>query len=333
MGVILDTLERKRRAAAAFIDLGFALILIDDDRKPFANCVRCRNKEGNTQYVPHRGVADCPHPIGTCHGYQAGSKDLSHVLTLLERRPYANLGIVNGMSGLVTVDIDTNHKGKPKPEAYQNVPGINGGWDVFATILERYRALEWPDTCLEVRTRNGGGHLTWRVPADLRIKNSSDGSFGWLIDIRGSDGYVPAPGTPVKDGCYERMSDVTNPGPAPEWLLHHLKVTGHFPEPPRPFVPRQARADRDRSWGYAQLDKFADELSTAAEGTGHDALCRLTTAAAYLVAEGLVSEIDARDALYEAGANRPRSGVSQRAYESEFTTAWRTALAKAGGMR
>lgn len=323
MSTVLTDPARKRRAAAAFIELGFHLILIDDRRTPLQNCGQCR--DGHS-------IKTCPHAPSTCHGWQAGSNDLDHVLELMRRHPKANLGIVNGMSGLVTVDIDTNHKGKPKPEAWKQ-PGINDGWDVFATILERYHALKWPDTCLEVRTRNGGGHLTWRVPAGTQIKNSSDGSFGWLVDIRGSKGYVPAPGTPVKDGCYQRISDVMDPGPAPEWLLHHLKITGHFPEPPRPFKPRAARPEGDREFGYRQLDKYSDELATVAEGTGHDALCRLTVAAAHLVAEGLVSETDARDALYDAGANRPRSGVSQRAYDSEFNAAWRSALTKAGGTR
>jgi hypothetical protein len=332
VAVILDTPERKRRAAAAFIkDLGFHLILINEDRTTFANCVQCSGKEGNEQYVPHEGVEDCPHPPSICHGYKAGTNDLDHFLELLARRPYAGIGIVNGMSGIVTVDVDTNHKNKPKPASYANIPGINDGWDVFASILERYHALRWPDTCLEVRTRNGGGHFTWRVPAGMQITSSSDGRLGWLIDLRGSKGYVPAPGTPVKGGCYQRVSERMNPGPAPEWLMHHLKITGHFPEPPKPFKPRAPRPEGfSREFGYKQLDKYADELATAAEGTGHGALCRLTVAAAHLVAEDLVSEVDARDALYDAGASRPRNGVSQRAYDSEFNAAWRSALTKAG---
>jgi hypothetical protein len=320
----LTDVPRKRRAAEAFIGLGFGLILIDDRRKPFANCGQCPPGQ--------HAIKDCPHPPAFCHGWQAGSTNLGHVLGLLDRRPDANLGIVNGMSNLVTVDIDVNKERRPKPEAYKDIDGVNEGADVFALILERYSA-PWPADCLHVSTKSDGAHLTWRVPAGTWIKNSSDGSFGWLVDIRGSNGYIPAPGTPVKGGCYRRVTDVMDPGPAPEWLLHHLKVTGHFPEPPRPHKPREPRPDRGRDWGYQQLDKFADELAGAPEHTGHDALCRLTTAAAHLVAEGLVSEIDARDAMFDAGASRPRNSVSQRGYDQEFHAAWRSALAKAGGSR
>lgn len=331
MAVILDTPERKRRAAAAFIkDLGFHLILINEDRTTFANCAQCSDKKGNEQYVPHSGVEDCPHPAAVCHGYKAGTNDLDHFLELLARRPYAGIGIVNGMSGLITVDVDTNHNNKPKPAAYANIPGVNDGWDVFASILERYHALRWPDTCLEVRTRNGGGHFTWRVAAGMQITSSSDGRFGWLIDVRGSKGYVPAPGTPVKGGCYQRVSERMDPGPAPEWLMHHLKITGHFPEPPKPFKPRTRRPDRTRDWGYERLDRIADLYATALQGTGHAALLTATTASAHLVAEGLVSETDARNELYDAGANRPRDGQGQRDFEAEFRTAWRSALTKLG---
>jgi Bifunctional DNA primase/polymerase, N-terminal len=336
VATILDTPERKRRAAKAFIkDLGFHLILINEDRTTFANCAQCSDKKDNEQYVPHSGVEDCPHPAAICHGYKAGTNDLDHFLELLARRPYAGLGVVNGMSGLVTVDVDTNHKNKPKPAVYANIPGVNDGWDVFASILERYRALKWPDTCLEVRTRNGGGHFTWRVPAGMQITSSSDGRFGWLIDVRGSKGYIPAPGTPVKGGCYQRVSERMNPGPAPEWLMHHLKVTRHFPEPPRqraPIKPVRLGPHADsRAQGW--LQEIADGLSNAPEGTGHAALVVTTCQAAKLVTKGYVTEDDARSALYDAGANRPRDAAGQRGYNSEFNAAWRSALVQVGGAR
>ena len=323
MAVILDTLARKRRAAEAFVDLGFALCLIGPTRVPLRGCAQCPSG--------HHAFKDCPHPPSTCHGWAAGSNDLDHVLRLLDHNPDANLGIVNSMSGLVTVDIDTNKHGKPKPDAYRGIENIHDGWDVFGTILERYHSLRWPDACLEVSTPSGGGHMTWRLPPGVQVKTTSDGSFGWLIDIRANGSYTPAPGTPVKNGCYRRVSEVANPGLAPEWLLHHLKVTKHFPEPPRPVQPRTPRPDRNRDWGYERLDRVADQYATAPQGTGHAALLTATTAAAHLVAEGLVSETDARNELYNAGANRPRDSQGQRDFEAEFPTAWRTALSNAGG--
>jgi hypothetical protein len=327
MGTLLDTPEKKRRAAAFFIEqLNFALILLGDNRQPLGNCGQCPAGEHKIQ--------DCPHAPSVCHGWQAGTKDLGHFLGLMRRFPNANIGVVNALSDLVTVDVDTNRNGKPMPELYKSIEGIPGdadGWETFSLVLNRYRQ-PWPIEPLWTRTRNGGAHFTWRLPAGQWIKSDA-GRFGWLVDVKASKAYVPAPGTVVKGGCYERMGTVMDPGPAPEWLLHHLKVTGHFPEPPKPYKPREPRADRDRSWGYGQLDKYAQEYATAAQQTGHDAMLRLTTAAAHLVAEGLVSETDAYNDLYDAGVNRPRDAAGQRAFESEFKTAWRSALVKAGGTR
>jgi hypothetical protein len=323
MGTLLDTPEKKRRAAAVFIEqLDFALILIGPTRKPLANCGQCQDGHD---------FKNCPHPPSTCHGWAAGTKDLNHFLEMMRRHPQANIGVVNGLSDLVTVDVDTNRDGKPLPEEYKNIEGIPAdadGWDTFGLVLNRYRQ-PWPAEPLWVRTRNGGGHFTWRLPKGQWIKSDA-GRFGWLVDVKASKAYTPAPGTVVKGGCYERLGDVMDPGPAPEWLLHHLEKTGHFPQPPRPFVPRQPRTDRNRSWGYDQLEKYANEYATVPGQTGHDAMLRLTTAAAHLVAEGLVSETDARNELYDAGVNRPRDAAGQRAFESEFKTAWQSALIKAG---
>lgn len=323
-GILLDTPERKRRAAAAFVELGFYLILLGDERIPLSNCGQCPPGD-------HR-IKECPHPPSTCHGYQAGTNDLGHFLELMRRYPRANIGIVTEMSNLVTVDIDV-HSDKPKPEAYANVPGINNGWDVYASVLERYKQ-PWPSTCLDVKTRNEGGHHTWRVPPGTRIKTTAS-VFGWSVDIKSSRSYIPAPGTVVKDGCYKRLGDVTDPGMAPEWLMHHLKITGHFPEPPKPRAPIRPVSLNPGSDPRAQgwLQEIADGLKNAESGAGHDALLVATCQAAKLVLKGYVTEDDARTAVYDAGVNRPRDAAGQRGYNGEFSAAWRTALTEVGGAR
>lgn len=319
-GIALDSLERKRRAAGAFIALGWPLVLLGPARIPLRNCPLCDEESG--RYVPHTGVSDCPHPLDVCHGYKAGSRDPGHVIALLERHPSANLGLVNGLADFVTVDLDTNKRNAAVPDAYRQMPGLNDGWDVFAYILERYGA-PWPRDALVVATPSGGCHLTYRL-APGTVITSSAGRFGWLIDIKAAGSYIPAPGTVVRTGVYRRCGEVTDPGPAPDWLMHHLKVTGHVPEPPRPRRPFrfQARPGRDRV-GQERLGRIADQLATAPPQTGHAALCTATIAAAHLVADGLVEEYDAADTVFEAGRARGRT-------ESEIRDAWRTALAKTG---
>jgi hypothetical protein len=316
--------QRRRRAAHAFIERGWHTLLLGPTRKPFRNCPACRPDDHgapNPDYQPHAGVIDCPHPLDICHGYQAASLDEDHVLELLDRHPDANLGVSTGPSRLVIVDVDANRRGEPVPEKFRDTVGINDGWDVFALALERYKAA-WPDTLL-VGTPSGGAHLWFRLPDGVTVLSKS-GAFGWLVDVKASRAYITAPGTRTTAGEYRRFGDVMDPIPAPDWLMHHLRVTGHFPAPrpkPKPRIIR-TRTDRDGA-GQERLDRIAATLESAPSGTGHGALCTATTAAAHLVADELVAEHEARDVIADAGRNRNRT-------EAEIAHAWRSALSKVG---
>lgn len=324
MSTVLADLTRKQRAATAFTARGWHVCLIGPTRLPLRNCEQCRDEPDNPAYVPHSGTDDCPHALDTCHGYKAATTNLDHVMRMLDRNPEANLGIATGASNLVVIDLDLNKKALPVPEKYAHLDGVSGGDDVFCYVLERY-GIPFPPDTLIVETRSGGWHLWWQLPPDARVKSTNDGSFGWLIDVRSSGAYVPAPGTVVRGGgTYRRVSERMDPAPAPPWLMHHLRVTGHLPEPPKPRKPYrfQPRPDGDRI-GQERLGRLADQLGAAPEHTGHAALVAATYSAAHLVADGLVGEDDAEAAMYQAGRARGRA-------DSEIRTAWTTALAKAG---
>lgn len=324
MSTTLTDTVRKRRAAEAFVSRGWHVCMIGPTRLPLRNCDQCRDESDNPHYVPHRGVKDCPHALDICHGYKAASNDLDHVLGMLERNPEANLGIATGASSLVVIDVDVNKKALPVPEKYRRLEGVNGGDDLFCFVLERYGVPFPPDT-LTVETRSGGWHFWWSVPPGTVIKSTNDGSFGWLIDVRASGAYVPAPGTVVRGGgMYRRISEAMDPAPAPRWLMHHLKITGHLPKPPEPrrTYRFQAREGADRI-GQERLGRLVDQLTAAPEHTGHAALVAATYSAAHLVADGLVDEADAEAAMYQAGRARGRA-------EAEIRTAWTTALIKVG---
>lgn len=321
-----DDRQRRRRAAAAFIERGWHTLLLGPKRLPLRNCDQCRqhnHDEPNPRYVPHSGVIDCPHPLGTCHGYQAASLDLDHVLGLLDRHPEANLGVATEPSGLVVVDVDTNRRGEPVPEKYARIDGVFDGWDVWALVLQRYRAA-WQDT-MTVGTPSGGMHLWYRLPAGATVLSKA-GAFGWLIDIKSARAYITAPGTRTPAGEYRRFGERMSPAQAPDWLMHHLRITGHIPEPkPKKTFFYKPQYGGDRA-AQERLGRIADTLVHAPQGTGHAALCTATTAAAHLVANGRVDELEAREVIRDAARDRNRT-------EAEIAHAWRSALSKAGGCR
>lgn len=321
-----NDLVRKQRAAAAFIQRGWYVCLIGNERLPLRNCAQCSDR--SPQYVPHVGAADCPHPIGTCHGYQAASNNLDHVQALIETHPWANLAIAPDPSRLVVIDLDANRKGAAVPEQYRSQDGIRDGWDVFATVLMRYQGNtpRWPDDTLSVLTPNGGLHLWWTLPPRITVL-SRNSQFGWLIDVKSRGAAVPAPGATRGDGVYKRCGTILDPAPAPGWLLEHLRLTGHIAQPAKPRPRRQfiPRPDADRA-AQERLGRICDQLARADEGTRHETLVSATYAAAHMVAAGVLDEAEAYSAIQDAGYDADRT-------TGEIKSAWETALRKAGARR
>jgi hypothetical protein len=315
-------LERRRRAGHAFIDRGWPVLpLIPGQSRPMA-CELCSSK--SPKRVMHVGVEDCPHPADYCHGWRAGTLDHQRLEAWCNRFPQMNLGIATDPARLLVIDLDTNSHGKIEDPAYQ-IEGVHDGLDVFALTLIRYRVAPartqpWPDT-LTVTTPSGGLHLYWRIPRGLRIRSLA-GAFGPLVDVKSAGAFIVAPTSAKPTGEYRRTGPTTEPARAPDWLLHHLKVTGHMPEPAprRSYQPRTQGPDEI---GLRILDEAAQRLATAPEGTRHAQLCTATTAAAHLVADGRVTEDQALDAIRDAGYAAGRDG-------REIDDAWRTAIAKAG---
>ena len=93
--------------------------------------------------------------------------------------PRANIGIACGEgSGLVVVDIDTNHGGMASVQAL------------------RHRGLRLPPT-VSVRTPSGGWHLYYAFVAGPK---NSKSLLGKGIDIRTTGGYVVAPPSVLDSG-------------------------------------------------------------------------------------------------------------------------------------
>lgn len=316
--------ERRRRAGHAFIDRGWPVLpLAPGQSRPMA-CRQCNSKSPDR--VPHVGPEDCPHPLDYCHGWRAGTLDHQRFETWCDRFPQMNLGIATGPARLLVIDLDTESHGKIEDPSYQ-IEGVRDGYDVFALALIRYHttgraALPWPDDTMMVQTPSGGMHLYWRIPHGLKIRSLA-GAFGPLVDVKNAGAFIVAPTSAKPTGRYTRLGDVAEPARVPDWLLHHLRATGHMPEP-RTRRDYKPRLESDDGSGLRILDEIANRLANAAEGTRHAQLCTATTAAAHLVADGRVTEDQALDAVRDAGYAAGRDG-------REIDDAWRTAVVKAGG--
>lgn len=313
--------ERRRRAGHAFIERGWPVLpLIPGTSRPMA-CRQCAST--SPERVPHLGIEDCPHEADYCHSWKAATLDHQRLDTWFDRFPAMNLGIATGAARLLVVDCDTNAHGKIEDPSYQ-IEGVHDGLDVFALALIRYKQ-PWPENTLIVDSPRGGLHLYWRIPKGMTVRSLA-GAFGPLVDVKSAGAFIVAPTSTKPAGEYSRWRGPIDPAPVPAWLLHHLRQTGHMPDPkpPRTYKPRPAGPD-DGS-GLRLLDEIAHKLATAAEGSRHMQLCTATTAAAHLVADGRVTEDQAIDVLRDAAHSADRD-------EREIEDAWRTALGKAGAAR
>ncbi|MHB8431619.1 MAG: VapE domain-containing protein [Acidiferrobacteraceae bacterium] len=164
--------------------------------------------------------------------------------------PSGGYGIQTGhFNGIFVVDLDVKN-------------GKNG-----AAALEALAAgRPIPDT-LSVITPSGGGHLYFRLPADVYVPTTHS-VLGPGIDIQGEGSYVVGPGSPHKNGGI--YQDV--PGPLadpPAWLLELVIgqskasepiETEHYTEDPE--SPRGIRAIE---WAKTYLTQRA---TPAIEGQG-----------------------------------------------------------------
>lgn len=110
---------------------------------------------------------------------------------------------------IFVLDVDVS-KGKPGAES-------------LAELVKRHGQL--PST-VKVKTGGGGWHYFFQMP-EFFVKNSKS-ELGEGLDIRGTGGYVVAPGSPHRSGGMYTLApeDDIDPAPAPQWLLDWLLENG-----------------------------------------------------------------------------------------------------------
>lgn len=157
-----------------------------------------RDTEGCT--CPARD--ECGHPGKHPHGWLApnGTRDatrrMDRVDEWFDRRPWLNIGIATGPSGLVVLDVDPR----------------NGGLDSLQNIVQVHGALPPTLVCL---TGGGGQHWYYRA----WDRQPPEGTLAPGLDIKARSGLVVAP--PSLHACGARYIWVdpdARLAVAPDWL-------------------------------------------------------------------------------------------------------------------
>jgi hypothetical protein len=162
--------------------------------------------------VPPRGFTEWQHKA---------TSDLAQLTQWARLYPGCNWALATGKpSGMVAVDID----------------GADGR--VSRNVLE-YDGFAFPATLTVTTGRaDGGEHMYYALPADVEIRNNNSAKLGAHIDVRGTRGYVVAPGsTHATSKQYAFVDPETPLVPLPDWMIERLRQ----PAPP----PSAADPDED----------------------------------------------------------------------------------------
>jgi hypothetical protein len=260
------------------------------DKRPLANCQRCRTPEG---LAAHRiEQCTCLPTGGWCHGVRAATTDPERVGRWWARSPRAAVGVAAGPSRLVLIDIDTHADTAPEHRATKLLPGIdltaepldpavwrdaafNDGRDSLRLLAAlRGGAKPWPNgpehQSVTVDTPSGGRHLWYRAPAGSL--HQAIEQLAWQVDIKAGWSYGLAPGTHTRAGEYRhRGGDLAAPGRLPGWLEREVRRVASDRPPAPTSISVTARCDSWSSTGPAAyldtvLERGAADLARLRDG-------------------------------------------------------------------
>jgi hypothetical protein len=219
----------------------------------------------------------------TAHGLKDATRDSARLREMFRRPNAAMIGVPTGAeSGFFAVDLDLKE-------------GASG--------LEWLAAQEHrlPRTRRH-RTRSGGLHLLFLMPAHRSIRNSAS-RIAPGVDVRGTGGYIIAPPSPGYS-----IADDAMPAEAPQWLLDLVDPPAPAPASrPAPIQPRHDDA-RGTRYGMTALSDECDAIMAASFGQQESTLNAAALKIGALVAGGELSHGYAREALHAAGMSMPSQG-------------------------
>jgi hypothetical protein len=214
--------------------------------------------------------------------------DIGRIERWWKRWPGAIPAIDLGKAGLVVIDAD-RHGGPDGVAAWQ--------------MLTADRGIDAP----MVETPGGGQHYYFRQPDGAALGNK-EGGLPRGINVRGSGGYVIAPGAAMPDGRrYELRGSLGNVGPAPPWLVDLIRgehkgterVQNTASVEPIRLTPRQIDVPSPAYLKKAIGDEIA-KLESAAKGSSNNTLNEVAFALGTMVGAGWISRSQAHGWVEQA---------------------------------
>lgn len=249
----------------------------------------CRSDDEVTdRYDPETGefeVLKAKTPL-VSNGFKGASKNLRVTGILWDRNPTAMVGIPTGEQlGAWVLDVDMH-----KDEA----GNIVNGYETLAALEAKHGAL--PETAT-ARTAGGGEHRYFNYVPGVRNR----GKLGAGLDVRGSGGYVIAPGSVTAEGNEYLWIDHDGEGlpplaDAPQWLLELV------------LPPAQSHAPNDYVYQAGSNDAYVDraiqleleETASVPMGAGrNNRLNQAAFALGTLVGANALAESEARALLQD----------------------------------
>jgi hypothetical protein len=263
----------KLSAARDYIALAWLVFVLSPTKMPIANCERCR-----AEHTTSAQMQSCE--CLTCHGFYAGTRDLSRVEEMLRLHPDGLLATRTGaVSSIAVVDVDAPH-------------GLPTMRQLIADGL-------LPRTTVQ-RTGGGGYQLVYKHPgAGTRIMSGA-GKGGCGVDIKADDAYVVvAPSVhPRTRRRYQWIGSFRGEfTPLPDYWIERLREPGQ----PARSGPVPAQAARGTRYALGALHRQLEELLQALEGTRNDTLNKSAFAMGQLVGAGMLDEESTAAVLEDAG--------------------------------
>ncbi len=249
----------------------------------------CRAADEHTDEFDRETGEEIVHKAKTpliSNGFKGATKNLRLVNILWERNPGAMVGIPTGEQlGAFVLDVDV-HK--------DDEGNIINGYEALAALEAIHGEL--PPTAT-AKTAGGGEHRYFKHVPGVRNR----GKMGAGLDLRGSGGYVIAPGSKTADGRVYTWLDYDGEGlpplaEAPAWLLDLVL-------PPRPTTSTSDyhyQPGSNDAYVERAVEAELHELAATPPGNRGEQVNKSAFSLGTLVGAGALSRAEAEAGLFDA---------------------------------